>query len=426
MCKTTILDGLTRPIGLLAVAVVLFVSCDHATGTLPGDAITTLRFQSPAGELQDVIEQVEVRVSATDMQTIHETIDVDDGSVTLEVPTGSRRLFEVEADFVYGRQRQDVSSGESTLEMQLDYKLLVPDRYNRRIVRLSSIFGGWEEMDADILDLQEDLLPDRMAIDRYGRILLLATPDFANGEQDFALLRIDEFGNDPVDLTGQIDRPGAEQIAVTQEHYFVLFGDGQITPLAYDDTDNVTSEDPFYSALDSTQGFSADSSGYLYLSGSQTVHKIDPAEHEEPIESFAFDENTEDLDDFYPRDAAYVGRNRLAVVNDWDEDVIVLFDTSDLSILEHFGREYFFDEEETDLDPQPGEFYSPSRMHVLPSGVGRVVVTDRMEGYDYSIEEYTFYNRLVQAHDGSAQTWATFGSTGEGRNEFRFIDDAPW
>jgi len=87
-------------------------------------------------ELVEQINSIEVTISASDMGTITETIPTTTGRITLDVPAGSQRTFEVVAKdsdllrFYGGIATVDLSAGQQvTLNIEMGKLVLVSDLY---------------------------------------------------------------------------------------------------------------------------------------------------------------------------------------------------------------------------------------------------------------------------------------------------------
>ena len=146
---------------LLLLTALLLSSCNFlipgedspASTRFDGSTRVFLNLQSNSrAPASTILDWGNLIVSATDMLPITE--EIDDGSLTLEVPSGNDRLFVLTAStstlYYIGQTTADLVPGETveiTIPMKLlSTKLLIPDILNNRIVQIDDISGdGWSE-----------------------------------------------------------------------------------------------------------------------------------------------------------------------------------------------------------------------------------------------------------------------------------------
>ena len=155
------------------------------------------------------IETIALTVSGPGMRTIERTF-TDAGNVSIEVPAGNSRQFEIQVNInpsdpgaalsYYGSATVDLVAGASVtipITMKLyETKLIIPDALNNRFVQIVNMSGdGWIDKEAmDIgLTISADFQPNDIDFDDQGRIYI-ANPIAGANFQD-GVHRIDDIND---------------------------------------------------------------------------------------------------------------------------------------------------------------------------------------------------------------------------------------
>ncbi len=193
MNSTIVKTGFVLVLCFAAVAIVplLFFSCSQPDTQILSDNGTSIVSLAASKSVPSRITAINLSVSGDDMETISQSIDADQSSLTLEVPAGEARTFTLDmsnktATFS-GSVTEDLTAGEETeLTIPLELtgmKLIVPDAAYHlaeggRIVQINDMTGaGWIEKDyADFSSLghssPDNFVPYDVDFDDKGRIYI--------------------------------------------------------------------------------------------------------------------------------------------------------------------------------------------------------------------------------------------------------------
>lgn len=402
----------------LFIGVVLFV----LTGCLPPGADDPLDFSTPSLSLKGApfdVDEASLTVSGPGMSTIEETLDPGESSITLEIPAGSSRTFEIsinnETSAFGGTETADLESGTSVdvpidVEMN-DLKLIVIDRVNERLVQIDDMSGaGWTEKTALDYSLFTDLLiTNDVDYDQYGRIYTTVTD---SGSNIFSIVRINSIGELDEDFrisAPSTDFPTIYALAVDRNNSLIYYtygsGTGETVVKADYSGNIITTYDSglFFGA--GIQGLAVDPDGYVHIvydpnGDGRAVDKLDPSGSGQII---AYNEMM-----YGAFDARYKDGYLYFVGYDVDGQ----FNT--IPLVYRLPVNYNATTSPDTLDGNPN--------NVEDTFWGALRFLASLDGSLYIIDDDTVEARIIKFDDISGAGWESFQATDIGKSPFNFIN----
>ncbi len=415
----------------LAAAVVLLAGC-YYTGSSGGLSEVTVGVKQPAAPAVSVA----LVVTASDLYPITASYPGSTATVTVTVPAGSARQFNLlinTASVTFrGTQTVDLAPGEQknlSLTMGLDTtQIIVPDTLNGRIVQVSDMSGsGWTEITgASLLTILgiSTFTPSDVDVDRWGRIYV---GNYVTFSPDSGVFRFNDI-NDAAPVRVATVSVGVGALAVDRAHDYLYYTD-DTTVFGVNlyrnklSAGSVGAQESLDTAVEPQigssyfSGLAVDENGVLYLARHSqpasvaAVFKYDPAR---PAGSRVLAKYSTDLgsplasqlDVWYSRGYVYV----LSATAPDGKKIQKL--DPDLTFVKGYGRADDFVPPES-----PGDFYGPSRFLAIP-GRKLYIVDDAATRVPST--------RLVALDDTlTGGGWATYGSAGSGTDQFS-VDFGFW
>ena len=307
----TLIRIIISGLALFALAACADPIADAGSHAYPSFALT--------GDLPDRVDEFDLSIEGDDISSIEETISVDDGPYTVEIPGGDERTIELLAvDDVYsGRVTDDFAGGqEHEVTVPLRPGPVVPDPDSMatdpdgRIVQIRDISGvGWrgfgQEEDIDPIESDEywgtDFEPTDATYDNNGRLWIA---DDSPGPKFIALNTLSE--EDPqivADVDDQEAAGPSEGIAVDSSNERVFYIDrAYIAETDYDDGEIIDNQLIDLMGV-GVNGLTVDSEGNVIVigptDGQETlIQSLDPNEPGPPPQGFSLDWDQVDDDDW--------------------------------------------------------------------------------------------------------------------------------
>ncbi len=410
---------------------VLLSSCSNSTpGGYSGTAQTSIAIR----DLPPSISSITLTISADDMETIPPIpILPTETSLTVELPAGPERLFEMEITptpesvFLryYGSATEDLVAGEEadvTIPMELmETRLVIPDADHYapggRIVQIDDMTGaGWVELDGTDLGFAADseFVPYDIDYDEQGRIYI-ANNYASTGPA--RVIRIDSFQDtiyDEIVSEGDVSGSGVNCIAIDSVNNYIYYSTGGANwpiyrkslgpPLGTQEAFNIGSEE--LSNYFQTTGLSVDSDGFLYIVNTDAgnyVHKYDislPA-GSRIVQTYSTNLNV-------PWDTLVFGDYIIVSNRDGAAGYKFIVLDKDMNFINNFGSY-----PAVPANPVDNEFYGPERFVAVLNK--KITVVDETVPF-----VSPSYNQLVSFDDIYGNGWTSFGSTGNGIGQFYF------
>jgi hypothetical protein len=239
------------------------------------------------------IETIALTVSGPGMRTIERTFK-DTGNLSIEVPAGNSREFEMQVNInpadpgaalsYYGSATVDLIAGASVtipLTMELyETKLLIPDPYlNWRLVQIDDMIGSnWTTILAANLTNITTFRPYDVDFDAQGRIYIAN-----NNSIDDKIVRIDDMSTaNEVLITDDSMADGIVAFTVDRKSdYLYYITDNDIYRQNINSfLDNILVSIAVEIPIRTLRGIAVDADGFLYLAndgvGDKSVYKVDP------------------------------------------------------------------------------------------------------------------------------------------------------
>ena len=403
----------------LSIGVVLFV----LSGCLPPGADDPLDFSTPSLSLKGApfdVDEASLTVSGPGMSTIEETLDPGESSITLEIPAGSSRTFEIsinnETSAFGGTETADLESGMSvdvSIDVEMnDLKLIVIDRFNERLVQLDDMTGaGWTEKEALDYSLFTDLLiTNDVDYDQYGRIYTTVTD---TGTNIFSIVRINSIGELDEDFrisAPNLSTPSIYALAVDRNNNFIYYtygnGTGETVVKADYSGNILTTYDSglfFSDGGPGIQGLAVDPDGYVHiaydpLGDGRAVEKLDPSGSGQIV---AYNEMM-----YGAFDAQYKDGYLYFVGYD--------FDSFEIPLVYRLPVNYNATTSPDTLDGNPND--------VEDTFWGALRFLVSLDGSLYIIDDDAFEARIIKFDDITGAGWESFQATDIGKSPFNFIN----
>ena len=344
------------------------------------------------------VTELDLTVSGPGMSTIQRTLTPSTSSITLEVPVGVNRVFDLTGGWFTFRRSFSVSPAGLSVPANMGSYIVVPDDGNARLVLVQNLSGsGWREIDYTIFEWSNMRVlgfdsSGRLILERSGQADVLTdpsdeVPSFIDGLSSFSLATLSPSG-DSVFFATWSDGYEVERIAV--------FGEGV---------------EPSYigNYNGSPEAMAADDSGAVYFVGygvgpNAIVAKMNPSGS--IVATFASETV---FPSGRPVDVSFFDGHIFVLNPSGPTGYKVLKFNTDLELVGHFGS--------TPIDrnnPVPGEFYGPWRF-LATAPKNRLIV---MDGDFPNGDER---RRIVEFRDTNTSLWRTYGSSGSGEGQFSFF-----
>jgi hypothetical protein len=344
-------------------------------------------------------------------------------SISVEVPAGSARMFEVLVSIdpsdpgtilsYRGTATRDLTSGE-TVDIPIDMglyetKIVIPESYsgNYRIVQINNMSGAGWSVRSTISGIG-NLRPYDIDFDNQGRIYI--ANNFA-GTGDDVIIRIDNIGSSNVQLIGTGNSSGFYAVAVDRVNnylYGVITSANTIRQYTLDGTliSQITLPSISFTTI---RGLAVDIDGSLYISATTTSGTV-----QEVIKCTPGNPSTDVIryssGITLPLDVA-VKDNYVYVAN---------FDSLNYSndkIVQLNNQLQFQSELLTNLG-NSDHFYGPHRFLAILNR--KFYIID--DGRDLDGTPSFNMDRIIAFDDMSGASWETYGSTGSGTGQFNFYE----
>ncbi len=361
-----------------------------------------------------------LNVTGSGMDTITQQFtDTFPSEITLSVPAGSGRLFEVLAytpsATLRGAVTRDLSPGavvDIPIDMGLyETKIVIPDPQGSfgtpRLCQIDDISGGWTTPLTAVSGVTY-FKPYDVDFDTQGRIYF--ANNYASTGGDY-IVRIDDInGGNPL-LLGA-NGSGYNAIAIDRRNNIIYSARSGVNTLWQCDIGNTTFNQIILTGKTFTaiRGLAVDDDGNLYIAATTSgpVYEVIKWTPPNLTNFISYSTNLAE-----PWDVL-VTENSLYITNRDGADgyKIIRLDLS-LNLLGNTGNQ------STSQDSVPNNFYGPKRfLAILNRGLFIIDEASQNEGDPFSGLPG---DRLVYFDDISLNGWQTFGSTGTGDNQFNFF-----
>jgi len=398
---------------LLLLLVITFSGCIFFAGSDTGIAVPNITVKGAPSD----ITTLSLRITGPGMSPVESYYSSVPSSITIEVPAGKDREFELIAHVgpsspsaavsFKGTATVDLAAGETTeivLTMDLnETKLVIPDSKNNRIVQIDDMIGGgWKEIINTDIGYTPNLAPFDIDFDSQGRIYIAI---FTFSSTDNFIIRIDDF--DAVTYTPIIMGKASPCIALAVDrqngyvYYSVDLGTDQLYRCDLDGTNDTLLTT---TGITTIQGLAVDDNGILYIAGNDGLDRI-----------FQYNPVTESITATYSTNINTAGDVLvkepylyIANLNGTSGYKIIQLDT-DLGFIAAYGNQ------SAAVDDIPGNFYGPKRFLAILSK--KIAILDEAS----TNEPASFRgDRLVSIGDIAGTGWKTYGQTGGGTGQFEF------
>ena len=249
--------------------------------------VTRLYAQPPVN-----LTEITVNVTAPDMDTVTGTYPASTTSISIEVPSGSQRTFEVLAQTpsatLRGATTITIAPGEVTVSINMDVhntKILIPDPQNVRIVQIDDMTGaGWTTLNGSDISfaISNTLTPYDIDFDSLGRIYIA---NFSGTSGEDCVVRIDDITSTTYTHINSLSSSGILSVAIDRPNRLVYYANSDtIFRCGYNDTAPVdTYAMSSFFSNPTIYGISIGSSGIVYiairygtLTATYAICKFDP------------------------------------------------------------------------------------------------------------------------------------------------------
>jgi hypothetical protein len=337
------------------------------------------------------------------------------GAVSLNVPSGSLRQFEVIAYSAPGDPSAALSfrgtavanlpAGETVSIPVLmglnETKIVVPDPFGSspRIVQINDMSGaGWiAKIGTDIGFSAANFYPYDIDFDTRGRIYI-ANNNGASGYD--VVIRIDNINSTSYTPLGSGSGSGIVTLTVDRIRNYVYYATS--AALGRCNLDGTNPIEPITltfgaETMSTIRGMDIDANGILYVAGSNglgqgRIYRFDTSQNI-VTNSYTTNLNT-------PWDTT-VRPPYVYIANYGGPSAILQLDMN-LQFVGGYGTIVAV------LDTTPGHFYGPERFLAIRNDA--LIIIDEGSSLD----------KLVSIRDITGSNWLTYGSTGEGVGQFRF------
>jgi len=377
--------------------------------------VTRLYAQPPVN-----LTEITVNVSAPDMDVVAGTFPASTTSISIEVPSGSQRTFEVLAQTpsatLRGTTTMNIAPGEVTVPVTMDVystKIIIPDRQNVRIVQIDDMTGtGWTTLTGSNISFLGSFTPYDIDFDSLGRIYVA---NFSGSTGEDCVVRIDDITSTTYTHINSNSGSGVLSVAIDRPNRLLYYANSDtIFRCGYNDTAPVdTYAMSSFFSNPTIYGISIGSSGIVYiairygtLAATYAICRFDPdadGGNGLVISSYTGVPNVP-WDVMVKDGACYFANYHESSVGSNNRVIQLTADT--LSFVKEYGIG-------TNSTPTaPNELVGPRRFVA--------VLNDDF----YLIDEQGGgggYERLLSFSDLNGSNWNDFGSYGSGTGQFDFF-----
>ncbi len=423
------------PTGISSVTIRINLGLDNkAAFNNPGNSIIDRAFCFFAKEAQAApsnIASLLLNVTGPGMEAIHQSYtspNIPD-SVTLEVASGSSRLFEViayvnpstpSAALSYrGVATQDLTSGATVdipIRMALyETKIVIPDYQNQRIVQIDNMtVPNWQQRLGSNISYTGTFRPQDVDFDSQGRIFIANDTPGSAGE--YIILRVDDIT--AITFTPIIpgNATGLDAMAIDRNNNYIHYSvtNGVIVYLYRTNLDGAGSSLTNMSAsIKSLRGMAVDSQGLLYIAGTTNpsglpaIFVCNPTNPAPPYHVIINSVTNATITSLSTPYHVLIKSPYLYVVNpstSGSNNQILQLNMSTLQLIQGYGNYSL-------VSTTQGNFYGPR--HFVAVLNRKITLID--EGPDN-----TETSKLISMDDINGTNWEPFGSYGTGTNQFNF------
>ncbi len=272
-----------RMCGVLVAVSVVLLSCSNQFSSEPGVPVTiTPTLNGKA--LPEGIDSIELNVTGPGMEQIEESIEFGENSVTIEVPSGEEREFNIDITTAMvtfsGSAVEDLTAGEDeeiTIPLDLsEIKMLIPDAMNNRIVKIDDMNGaGWLDTDLGYTVFE----PWDIDFDSQGRAYFTIIIDGA-----FIVSRIGFYSDSPQGIFSAIGDPNYSAISVDRNNDIMYFtytlaaGGTHLFKSNLDGTNEIElTGDIGVEGIESIKGLEVLDNGKLLIASDSRIDLYDPS-----------------------------------------------------------------------------------------------------------------------------------------------------
>lgn len=393
-------------------AALLFLgACTLQTGSTGEASFPALNIRNiPSG-----LTSFSLTVTGEGMDPIEVNSLPDGGSVILEVPSGTERMFSIEIGTpsvtLSGEQTADLEAGraeEIIIDLTLsDMKLVIPDMLNHRIVQIDDMNGnGWTERAFPFDGIQE-FLPSDVDFDNKGRIYV---SNYGWSESILeGIVRLDHIGD--TNAVPIVTGTSINTISIDRENNYIYYSDGyslarkELTdPAGPEQLFNLQAEAELVEFM--TTGIDAAGNGVVYLAnqGVEQVVAYDTTKAEGSRVTAVYLPLQAGISDVLVRNGELYTTGSYTIEGEVPLERYVAGNTSSSMQYGFFSLS---------PDTSPGAFYGPQRF------------VESMDGRFYIIDDDGNNKKLVSLADYTGAAWDTYGTSGTGTGEFLFFMTIP-
>jgi hypothetical protein len=362
------------------------------------------------------IESLTLNITADDLDTITKKYNYPSipDTITLKVPAGESRTFEVLADtgsvIFRGIATRNLGGGSImtipiTMELH-ETKIIIPDYLNNRIVQIDDISGeNWKVLTsvAGITTFS----PYDIDFDSQGRIYIA---NYSTGATNGVIIRIDSINrlNPSTYGSSAVSAISYAAIAIDRNNSIIYSARNNNTlwraTLGSTTFIQITLSGITFTGSPGIRGLAVDESGYLYIAASittspfQVVIKYNPT-----LNTFTYYSNNL----VTPWDVLVKGSYLYVTnVNGSGTNSQIIRLTTDLTSPIGFGQNIDV------LGTSTGDFYGPRRFVAILNR--KITIIDDEDMYTANLD------KLISMDDIYGTSWQTYGSQGSGAGQFNF------
>ena len=397
-------------VGVLLLLVITFSGCIFFAASDTGIAVPNLTVKGAPSD----ITALSLRVTGPGMAPVESYYSSVPSSITIEVPAGNDRLFELIAHVGPSSPSAAVSfKGTATVDLTAgatrniilnmitnETKLVFPDATNNyaggKLIQIDDISGsGLKTREALDIGLGT-FTPYDVDFDSLGRIYIANNAGLVANSM---VLRIDNMDATTYTMVAQDNTfIGIRSIAIDRNSDLIYYA----TNNELFRWDGSTKIQLNTAGIVTIRGLSVDEDGILYIAGNDGTDRI-----------FKYDPNAQSVVDFYdvpglePWDVMvktpylYVANN-----NGTSSNAILQLDL-DLNLVKGYGNEI------DNVNTNPGQFYGPHRF-VAVLNRKFTILDDDFSGSNV--------DKLVSIDDMNGTNWTTLPTTGDGQSLFTFYN----